>query len=383
MKQAAKGEVVFISVPESLRGQIESPDRRGDGADFCIDPAIPIPVELPPGETSLDLERLSWEMILAGMIRVAGDNPDDEDADYYRRFVLSVKPGIFNEFTEAAILKARNRDYDMALEIIEALEGLFPRSPVVLLNRALFLEGKAEALEKSGREEEAEAENKRAQAAYGKVLSLNPPFPNALFNGGYFFMKRRQFQEARNCFSAYISLAEDPAKREQARILVRKIEALGPDDELFRDAYDCIRAGEIQRGLEKTRSFLERHPNAQNGWFILGWALRRLSRWEDAAASLRKALELGNVDGDTRNELAICLMETGDLKGARKELEAALREEPDNIKIISNLGVLALKNGDDHEAAAFFRAVLELEPGDPVAAAYLRGEPLFRRPGPS
>jgi Flp pilus assembly protein TadD len=66
-------------------------------------------------------------------------------------------------------------------------------------------------------------------------------------------------------------------------------------------------------------------------------------------------------------------MEMRDFKGARKELEAALRKEPENVKIISNLGVLAMKNGDDDEAAAFFRTVLELEPEDPLAAAYLRG----------
>jgi Flp pilus assembly protein TadD len=82
---------------------------------------------------------------------------------------------------------------------------------------------------------------------------------------------------------------------------------------------------------------------------------------------------LGGDNSDTRNELAICLMETGDLKGARKELEIALREEPENVKIISNLGVLAMRSGDDDEAAAFFRTVLELEPEDPLAAAYLRG----------
>jgi Tfp pilus assembly protein PilF len=72
-----------------------------------------------------------------------------------------------------------------------------------------------------------------------------------------------------------------------------------------------------------------------------------------------------------RNELAICLIELGDLKAARKELETALYEEPENIKIISNLGILALKNGDDDEAAAFFRTVLEIEPNDQLALQYL------------
>jgi tetratricopeptide (TPR) repeat protein len=415
MNHPPASRIVFLSVPESLRGHLETPSGEGSASGdkpedaFAIDPAVPIPVELPPGETTLDWDAFSWEMILSGMIRVISDfpleNPVDFPAespapsqgkspaespaesprdggplssrltrariDYYRRFVLAVKPNILREFTEASILKAKNGDYPMALEITAALEGLFPRSPVVLLNRALILEERAEALEKSGRDAEAEEENQRAQEAYLQVLALNPPFPNGLFNGGFFFMKRQDFEKARECFAAYIPLAEEGEKKERAGILLREITEQGLDDAMFREAYECIRRGDEEQGLLLIRDFLERHSDVRNGWFLLGWALRRLGRWEDGAASFRKAMELGGDDGNTRNELAICLMELGDYRAARKELEAALWEEPENVKIISNLGVLAMKQGEDDEAAGFFRTVLDLEPEDPVAREYL------------
>jgi tetratricopeptide (TPR) repeat protein len=374
-----------------------------EGSGFSIDPAIPIPVELPPGETKLDLEQLSWEMILSGMIRVVSDfvgisdyaensgapaaEPEisAEDADYYRHFVLAVKPDILGEFTEAAILKARNGDYDMALEIMAALMGLFPVAPVVLLNRALILENRAAALEQAGREAEAEAGYESAHEAYKDILALNPPFPDGLFNAGFFYMKGRNYQKARKSFAAYLSLEEDSRgqdnpefrvrlpqeKRDRAKEIVREIESRSLDDELFQEAYDYIRLGEEQKGLERIRTFLEQHPRVWNAWFILGWGLRRLSRWEDASAAFTQAIELGGGNSDTRNELSICLMELGDFRGARKELEAALREEPENVKIISNLGVLALRSGEDDEAAGFFRTVLEMEPGDPLAREYL------------
>jgi tetratricopeptide (TPR) repeat protein len=366
MKGAAGSQgIVFLSVPESIRGQVES------GGDFVIDPAIPIPVELAPGETGLDLEQLSWEMILSGMIRVVREDPDDEDADYYRRFVLSVKPDILRELTEAAILKANNGDYDLALEIMAALTGLFPRSPEVLLNRALILENRADTFARSGREDEAETENAAAHGLYQEILSLNPPYPNGLFNAGFFFMKLRDFSKARECFSAYIPLADNGEKKEKAEALVREIKTRELDDGEFRAAYEYIRRGEEEKGLHQIRSFLERRYDVWNGWFLLGWALRRLGRWADGAAAFEKALELGGDNCETRNELAICLMELGDYQAARKELETALREDPENIKIISNLGVLALKSGDDDEAAGFFRTVLELSPEDPLAREYL------------
>jgi tetratricopeptide (TPR) repeat protein len=359
------------------------------GADFSIDPAIPIPVELPPGQSSLDLEQLSWEMILSGMIRIVGEHTENprgsavsaEDADYYRRFVLAVKPDILEEFSEAAILKARNGDYSLALEIIDALRGLFPESVSALLNRALILENHAGALEQSGREQEAGVEYENALRAYRELIALDPPFPDGLFNAGFFYMGRQSFDKARECFSSYLALGEGAEsaplpkeKKAKAREIIREIESRSLDDAIFRQAYDFIRLGEEQKGLEAIRVFLEQHPRVWNGWFILGWGLRRLSRWEDAAAAFAEALELGGDNSDTRNELAICLMEQGKLQDARKHLEAALREEPENVKIISNLGVLALRRGEDDEAAAFFRAVLALEPEDPLALEYFGGE---------
>lgn len=356
-------------------GQDES---YGDAAGLSIHPAIPIPVELPEGAETLNPEALSPEMILSGMLRViAAGKEKPEWIDYYRRFVRASRPRILEEFTEAAILKARNGDFDMALEIFDALRGLFPASPAPLLNRALTLEEKAALLERQGKSEAA-AVYLAAEAAYEEALALEPSFPAAHFNGGFFFMGQKDFRRARECFCRYIEIAEEgggagedgDGKKEQAESLIREIEESGLEDESFHEAYELIRQGQETRGMEKIRDFLERRPSVWNGWFMLGWALRRLGRWEDGAAAFGKAVELGGGNSDTRNELAICLIETGDYPLARRELETALREDPENVKIISNLGVLAMKNGDDDEAAAFFRTALEFEPDDPIARQF-------------
>jgi tetratricopeptide (TPR) repeat protein len=417
----SKDRIVFLSVPESLRGRIESMTHHRDEDDghdhaddeededydedgherhlheegedhddeghvhhheeFAIDPEIPIPVELALGEETLNLEELSWEMILSGMLQVVSTNIKPEWTAYYRRFVLTLRPDILSEFTEAAILKAKNGDFDAALEILAALRGLFPQFPPVLLNQALVLEEQAASLDQAGREEDAEKRYVAAEQAYGEVLALEPPFPNALFNAGHFYLKRRDYRRAKECFTSSLAVEGtvdlaallDEEKKENAEFLLREIEEGGLDDESFQEAYNFIRQGNEEAGLASIRSFLERHPSVWNGWFILGWGLRRLERWEDALASFKKTLEMGGENSDTRNEAAICLMELEDFSAARKELETALRDDPDNIKIISNLGVLAMRQGDDDEAAAFFRIVQELEPEDPLAAQYFAG----------
>jgi Flp pilus assembly protein TadD len=382
----------------SGHGEDEAPE-----SNFTFDPEIPIPVELPAGEGGANLEDLSLERILSGMLRLlsgapqprrpgpaAGDHPSGEGPAegplnpawyaYYRSLVLALRPAILPEFTEAAILKARNGDYALALEILAALKGIYPQSPSVLLNQAMVLEERAGALERAGQETAAEGEYLAAEAAYGEALALDPPVPNALFNAGHFFLKRRDYSRALLCLRAYTSLEDlgdgaggfspEEEKQENALLLIREIEGHGLDDEDFREAWEHIRRGREQEGMERVRRFLERRPGVWNGWFLLGWALRRLERWGDARSSLEKALELGGDNSDTRNELAICLMELSDYPAARRQLETALRRDPENIKIISNLGVLAMRCGKNREAAGFFRTVLELEPEDPLARRY-------------
>jgi tetratricopeptide (TPR) repeat protein len=388
-------KIIFLEVSDSLREEMKrfrhdhSGEHWRDHEDerFTVDPAIPLPVEIESdvkaGGPLADLsENLSWEMILSGMIQVVANGGDYAGEiqphwmDYYRAFVLAVKPEIYNEFTGAAIIKAKNGDYDMALEITAALEGLFPGAPGVILNKAIVLEDKAEALERIGHED-AEEVNAGALAAYETVLSMEPVLPDALFNAGFFFIRRKDYARAAECFSAYTALADDPAgqggKKEMAETMLNDIRARGLDDESFGGAVALIRSGEDEKALVKIRDFIERRPTVWNGWFVLGWALRKLGRWEDGLESFRKAAELGGANTDTRNETAICLMELGDLGAARKELTAALGDEPENVKIISNLGILALKEGDDDEAAAFFRTVLEIDPGDPIANNFFAG----------
>jgi tetratricopeptide (TPR) repeat protein len=236
--------IIFLPIPEPLRIYLAGMESN----DFRIDPDIPIPVEI--NNENFNLENLSTEMILSGMLKVIETKEAGQEwIDYYCRFVLFLRPDIIT--------------------------------------------------------------------------------------------------------------------------LLKKIKENGLNEESFLSANKLIQEGKPQEALESIRVFLEKHPLVWNGWFMLGWALRLLGRYADGEAAFRKAIELGGTGSDTLNELAICLMEMGDITGAKRELEGALKEDPENVKIISNLGMLAAKSGDTEGAAAFFRTVLELDSNDPLAMQYL------------
>jgi tetratricopeptide (TPR) repeat protein len=383
-----QGRLVYIAVPaEKLR---QLPGYCYSNSEFDFDADVPLPLELLPGDDVLKPETLSTEMILSGLLRELAVRPESEHAAYYRTLVFVLRPGITGELTGAAILKSKNGDHDTALEILGMLEGLYPRQmedageggalPLILLNKALILETRAETRAASTgcaapRENAAPAGFAAAEAAWEEALAL--PLPNTLFYAGLFYYRQAEYRRAAELLGRYAdgenkNAGEDAEKRAKARELLDEIRKDGLDDETFQEACALIRSGAEEKGILAARDFLERRPQSGKGWFALGWGLRRLSRWKDAAACFEKAAEYGLAAADTRNELAICLMETGDYDKAKRELESALRDDPENVKIISNLGALALRRGQEGEAAAFFRAALELAPDDSVAAAYLR-----------
>jgi tetratricopeptide (TPR) repeat protein len=417
------GKRVYITVPREKLVHHHEQDASNDHEheshahdEFIFDPSIPLPVELLPGETEFDPQNLNIEMILSGILMELAENPECTHGDYYRSLTGLLRPGILAELSEAAILKARNGEHDTALEIFGILDSLYPRHQAILLNRALVLEAKADARNNGHAEAEAAWEEALSgtQAA-DRVLSASPPVPGSvyddtLFYGGLFYYKREDYRKAAELLGFYLTRTEDAenetpndsessaevpdesvtpeafsrpadseespadsAKREKAKEVLGEIKKDSLDDQAFREACELIRNGEEENGILKARDFLERKPQAAKGWFVLGWGLRRLSRWENAAACFEKALELGLDNTDARNECAICLMELGNFDKARKELEKALAADPENIKVISNLAILALKQGKDDEAAAFFRIVLELDPEDPIAGAFFGG----------
>ena len=144
------------------------------------------------------------------------------------------------------------------------------------------------------------------------------------------------------------------------------------DDVRFKNAYALISSGQEEKGLDEIREFLQHNPNVWNAWFLLGWGLRKMERYADAEAAFRKALEMGGSENEeTYNEISLCLMAKEDFSGAKENLLKALSLAPENAKIISNLGFVALKEGEIEMARKYFSSVLEFDPNDAIAAAEL------------
>lgn len=352
---------------------------------FKIDSTIPLPVQKKETEDAgnFNMKELSEEQILAGILKVMAYDSANKNILYYRSLLKSARPNLKKELTEAAILKTKNEDFELAEEIFAALRGFDPEDMATILNTALFLDQRADSYRKNGLIEDADACDEDALFYYKQAMDSEPAIPDSFFNAGFYYLKKRNYIEAKSVFETYLALTceeSDEAlgenglyKKNRAQQIIDEIDNRNLEDDHFTSAYKLINNGEEEKGLEEIRLFLMNNPNVWNAWFMLGWGCRKIGKFEDAKKAFEKTLTLeGGKIADTYNELAICYMEEGDLQKAKENLQKALNLESENTKIISNLGYLALKEGNPSLAASYFQTVLEYDPEDKIALEELK-----------
>jgi tetratricopeptide (TPR) repeat protein len=358
----ALSSVLFVRLPE------EAVRRLGIEG---FDAGLPLPVQTPGKIVKFDPAMISPESIMTGILRVLAWQPGHAQAEAYRSLVKSLRPELLAELSDAGLAKAQAKEWDLAEEILLALAGLYPEAPEPVLDLALLREEHAKLLREESNEDRADEEEELVEGCYRKLLAMEPPFAPAYYHAAFFFLRIKNFDRAFSLFTSYVKLGEDEAKVAKAKEALARLGELGYLDTTFKEAYDFIQMGQEEKGLERAQAFVDRNPGLWNGWFLIGWASRRLERWEDGVRAFEKAAALGSRESDTFNELALCQIELGEMEKARASLEKALRFEPENVKIIVNLGVLALRMDRKEEALGFFQSALAIDPDDDLAAEWI------------
>lgn len=355
--------IIYISLPEDAERSIE---------DFEIDSSIPLPVEPPPGIDATQLQNLSWEMIVSAMLKLFAYQPEHPHLDYFRDFVQAVQPDIIEKMTQMGIVKAQNHEFDIAEEVFRTLVNFTPEEENTFINLALVFEEHAAELKDRGDDEQAEEREQFAFQAYTRGFRFHSNSSQLHYNAGHFFLQRNNLNKSREHFIKYLELEpDDSEKRQQIAALVKELDSKAQDDNLFSEAYDYIRMGQVDEGLERIKGFIKRNSEVWNAWFLLGWGLRKKGLYEEAREAFLKSIELNGSNPDAYNELAICNLELEQFQQAKNHLEKALKMEPENTKVMSNLGILAMKQGDFDLARRFFLTVMELDPNDHIAPVYL------------
>jgi tetratricopeptide (TPR) repeat protein len=111
-----------------------------------------------------------------------------------------------------------------------------------------------------------------------------------------------------------------------------------PDGRGFAPLADALRrAGDLAQALDVVQEGVGRLPDFATGHVVAGWVYRARDQGEEAERSFRRVLDL----------------------------------DDENISALKGLGLLLAERGDEEEALAHFRALDDLDPGDPEVRARL------------
>ena len=118
------------------------------------------------------------------------------------------------------------------------------------------------------------------------------------------------------------------------------------------------------KALEVIEKFISKNPRIWHGYFIKGWALRKLKRYAEAEEALLKCISCGESNADIYNELSICALEKGNRELAKSYLDAAVDLDGENLTLASNLAFLHLMDEDYDQAKEWIEKCRILAPED-------------------
>ncbi|MFW9888178.1 MAG: tetratricopeptide repeat protein [Candidatus Thorarchaeota archaeon] len=129
------------------------------------------------------------------------------------------------------------------------------------------------------------------------------------------------------------------------------------DDQIAR-AVSLIEAELYDEAVSLLRNFLERRPEAIEGWYNLGIALSRSGKEEEAIEAYDEALAIDNWIFEIWFNKATVLYDIADFEGAKECYEEALRIDPEDAEAWNNLGNTFSRLADPaHAIEAYTRAV--------------------------
>lgn len=149
-----------------------------------------------------------------------------------------------------------------------------------------------------------------------------------------------------------------------------------PDwQELLSEASRLRQAGRWDEAIIAYKRLLKAKPDLPDSWYNLGFLQRHARRFKDALESYAKALDLGIAGPEEVhvNRAVIFADHLFEPDAASRELDQALRANPDYAPAWLNLGNLREDVGDREGARDAYQTALKIDPTHSLALARLAG----------
>lgn len=346
-------QIVFITLPKRMERRIGNFQLRSD---------IELPVQV-TGKEKITADNVTIEAIVAGMLTIIAYDRNHRNFDYYRDFVLAAQGNCIQELNTAAIAKEKQKDYPFAEELFLDVYHLLPQS-ASCINLASFYTSWSQNCKKEKDEKGEDFYLNKALHTLTDGLDAFGENEDILAELGSLHTYLGNLEEASEYLSRYLSVAGEGEKKQKLRKMYQDVKLQLDSDLEIRQAYDFMMLDEEDKALSVIEKFISKNPKLWHGWFIKGWALRKLQNYEDAEKALLRCLELGEMNPDIYNELSICALENGNRDLSKSYLNIAVEMDPENLTLLSNLAFLHLQDEEFDEAKEWLEKARLLAPSD-------------------
>jgi tetratricopeptide (TPR) repeat protein len=210
-------------------------------------------------------------------------------------------------------------------------------------------------------------ETVKAEAAYREVAGIPGLEAPALFGLGQIALLRRDYTSAIDDFSK--ALQFDPAATRIHYPLAQALHAVTRDAEA--KEHLALRGDHLPSVKDPLVEELDAMRNSASRYFTRAMKAIQERDYKAAAAAFAQGLETEPGNAAARVSYARALYLTDRKTEARQALERAVASQPDNSLGLFLLGVLSDEEGDAAGAEAYYKRVLEHEPGHGGAHFFL------------
>jgi tetratricopeptide (TPR) repeat protein len=137
----------------------------------------------------------------------------------------------------------------------------------------------------------------------------------------------------------------------------------------FNIASTYEKLGDMDKALEFYQKAGELKPDFYDAWLSIGDIQGKRKAWPEAAAAMKKAIDLKATDPIALFNYAVYAQNAGDLAAAESAYEKTLALDPGRAMAHYQLGLMAVSKEQNDAAIAHFEKFLELAPNDPQAEA--------------
>ncbi len=343
---------------------------------FKVEESIPLPVLVAPGE-AFSTEHITTENIISGMLKIIETEPDHDNIEYYRSFILTVKPDFESQMSSIAYEAELNGDFADAIAIYNLILTINPKSSDALLNLAISYDNYSDHSYSKGEEQRGDILKDRAAEHFKQLESSDEKNERIYYYLGRFYAENNNYARAIDYFGEFIKLTDDDEHKKEVVNYVNDLKILGLEDENYTNALFFYEAEKFEDGLKLIDNYLTTFQHSWHGHLLRGRLLTAIGNHKESLESLLRALEINRESSDICNLIGLNYMELGDFRNSEKHFFKALNFDPDNLSIYYNLALMSQKKGDIKEALKFCELILEFNKDD-LHAKTLRSELMSR-----